>query len=80
MFQSSLGIVFRVLCVYVDFREERLWLSSNLKRSVIREKDLPSSCPDSIDLGKANEPNHMELGRKDDAKVHKMFLDHTGKW
>ncbi|XP_036096482.1 vacuolar protein sorting-associated protein 18 homolog [Molossus molossus] len=31
-----------------------------------------------IDLGKANEPNHMELGRKDDAKVHKMFLDHTG--
>ncbi|KAI2573630.1 VPS18 core subunit of CORVET and HOPS complexes [Homo sapiens] len=31
-----------------------------------------------IDLGKANEPNHVELGRKDDAKVHKMFLDHTG--
>lgn len=47
---------------------------------MIREKDLPSSCPDSIDLGKANEPNHVELGRKDDARVHKMFLDHTGKW
>uniref|UniRef100_A0A6I8N4P0 VPS18 core subunit of CORVET and HOPS complexes n=1 Tax=Ornithorhynchus anatinus TaxID=9258 RepID=A0A6I8N4P0_ORNAN len=31
-----------------------------------------------IDLGKANEPNQLELGRKDEAKVHKMFLDHTG--
>lgn len=31
-----------------------------------------------IDLGKASEPNRVELGRKDDAKVHKMFLDHTG--
>ena len=47
---------------------------------MIGEKDLPFSCPDSIDLGKANEPHHTELGRKDDAKVHKMFLDHTGEW
>ncbi|XP_038597125.1 vacuolar protein sorting-associated protein 18 homolog [Tachyglossus aculeatus] len=31
-----------------------------------------------IDLGKANEPNQLELGRKDEAKVHKMFLDPTG--
>lgn len=39
-----------------------------------------NSCPYSIDLGKASEPNRVELGRKDDAKVHKMFLDHTGEW
>lgn len=80
MFQSSHGIVFKVLCGYVDFREEGLWFSSNYKEVCDSRKYLPSSCPDSIDLGKANEPNHVELGRKDDAKVHKMFLDHTGKW
>ncbi|XP_039394501.1 vacuolar protein sorting-associated protein 18 homolog [Mauremys reevesii] len=31
-----------------------------------------------IDLGKADEPNQVELGRKDEARVYKMFLDHTG--
>uniref|UniRef100_G1NF65 Vacuolar protein sorting-associated protein 18 homolog n=1 Tax=Meleagris gallopavo TaxID=9103 RepID=G1NF65_MELGA len=31
-----------------------------------------------IDLGKPDEPNQVELGRKDEAKVYKMFLDHTG--
>ncbi|XP_053140605.1 vacuolar protein sorting-associated protein 18 homolog isoform X1 [Hemicordylus capensis] len=31
-----------------------------------------------IDLAKADEPNQVELGRKDEAKVHKLFLDHTG--
>lgn len=31
-----------------------------------------------IDLVKADQPNHVELGRKDDAKVYKMFLDPTG--
>ncbi|KAJ1159620.1 hypothetical protein NDU88_000126 [Pleurodeles waltl] len=30
------------------------------------------------DLVKADQPNHVELGRKDDAKVYKMFLDPTG--
>lgn len=32
-----------------------------------------------IDLGKPDEPNQVELGRKDEARVYKMFLDHTGK-
>lgn len=32
-----------------------------------------------IDLGKPDEPNQVELGRKDEAKVYKMFLDHTGE-
>ncbi|KAM9294249.1 vacuolar protein sorting-associated protein 18 homolog [Gastrophryne carolinensis] len=31
-----------------------------------------------IDLVKADQPNQADLGRKDDYKVHKMFLDHTG--
>ncbi|KAJ7344834.1 hypothetical protein JRQ81_000784 [Phrynocephalus forsythii] len=31
-----------------------------------------------LDLAKADEPNQVELGRKDDAKVYKLFLDHTG--
>ncbi|MGH0191660.1 UNVERIFIED_CONTAM: hypothetical protein FKN15_070563 [Acipenser sinensis] len=31
-----------------------------------------------IDLGKPDQPNQIELGRKDDAKVHKLFLDPTG--
>uniref|UniRef100_A0A7M4FP20 Pep3/Vps18 beta-propeller domain-containing protein n=1 Tax=Crocodylus porosus TaxID=8502 RepID=A0A7M4FP20_CROPO len=31
-----------------------------------------------IDLGKPDEPNQVELGRKDEARVYKMFLDHTG--
>ncbi|RXM96057.1 Vacuolar protein sorting-associated protein 18-like [Acipenser ruthenus] len=30
-----------------------------------------------IDLGKPDQPNQIELGRKDDAKVHKLFLDPT---
>ncbi|XP_069493612.1 vacuolar protein sorting-associated protein 18 homolog [Ambystoma mexicanum] len=31
-----------------------------------------------IDLMKADQPNHVDLARKDDARVHKMFLDPTG--
>ncbi|KAK2864365.1 hypothetical protein Q7C36_003519 [Tachysurus vachellii] len=31
-----------------------------------------------IDLGKPDQPNQIELGRKDDCKVHKLFLDPTG--
>uniref|UniRef100_A0AAY4AWJ0 Vacuolar protein sorting-associated protein 18 homolog n=1 Tax=Denticeps clupeoides TaxID=299321 RepID=A0AAY4AWJ0_9TELE len=31
-----------------------------------------------IDLGKPDQPNQVELGRKDDSKVHKIFLDPTG--
>ncbi|MBN3326234.1 VPS18 protein, partial [Atractosteus spatula] len=31
-----------------------------------------------IDLGKPDQPNQVELGRKDEAKVHKLFLDPTG--
>ncbi|XP_041950954.1 vacuolar protein sorting-associated protein 18 homolog [Alosa pseudoharengus] len=31
-----------------------------------------------IDLGKPDQPNQVELGRKDDSKVHKLFLDPTG--
>lgn len=31
MFQYP-GIVFRILCVYLDFREERLCLSSDYKK------------------------------------------------
>ncbi|KAJ8269898.1 hypothetical protein GJAV_G00108020 [Gymnothorax javanicus] len=31
-----------------------------------------------IDLGKPDQPNQVELGRKDEIKVHKLFLDHTG--
>ncbi|KAJ6667300.1 hypothetical protein lerEdw1_017278 [Lerista edwardsae] len=31
-----------------------------------------------LDLAKADEPNQVELGRKDEAKVYKLFLDHTG--
>ncbi|KAI7799511.1 vacuolar protein sorting-associated protein 18 homolog [Triplophysa rosa] len=31
-----------------------------------------------IDLGKPDQPNQIELGRKDDSRVHKLFLDPTG--
>ncbi|XP_017310953.1 vacuolar protein sorting-associated protein 18 homolog [Ictalurus punctatus] len=31
-----------------------------------------------IDLGKPDQLNQIELGRKDDGKVHKLFLDPTG--
>ncbi|XP_077366593.1 vacuolar protein sorting-associated protein 18 homolog [Festucalex cinctus] len=31
-----------------------------------------------IDLAKPDHPNQIELGRKDDSKVHKLFLDPTG--
>ncbi|MEE6527590.1 hypothetical protein FKM82_029069, partial [Ascaphus truei] len=31
-----------------------------------------------IDLVKADQPNQVDLGRKDDVRVHKMFLDPTG--
>ncbi|MED6281821.1 Vacuolar protein sorting-associated protein 18 like protein, partial [Characodon lateralis] len=30
-----------------------------------------------IDLAKPDQPNQTELGRKDDSKVHKLFLDPT---
>lgn len=32
-----------------------------------------------IDLAKPDQLNQIELGRKDDSKVHKLFLDPTGK-
>ncbi|XP_030627233.1 vacuolar protein sorting-associated protein 18 homolog [Chanos chanos] len=31
-----------------------------------------------IDLGKPDQPNQIELGRKDDSRVYKLFLDPTG--
>uniref|UniRef100_A0A8C4Z7G0 Vacuolar protein sorting-associated protein 18 homolog n=1 Tax=Gadus morhua TaxID=8049 RepID=A0A8C4Z7G0_GADMO len=31
-----------------------------------------------IDLAKPDQPNQMEMGRKDDCKVHKLFLDPSG--
>ncbi|MBN3304973.1 VPS18 protein, partial [Amia calva] len=31
-----------------------------------------------IDLGKPDQPNQVELGRKDETKVHRLFLDPTG--
>ncbi|KAK9409708.1 vacuolar protein sorting-associated protein 18 like [Crotalus adamanteus] len=31
-----------------------------------------------LDVAKADEPNQVELGRKDEASVYKLFLDHTG--
>ncbi|KAM8920736.1 vacuolar protein sorting-associated protein 18 homolog [Pelodytes ibericus] len=31
-----------------------------------------------IDLVKADQPNQVDLGRKDDSRVHKLFLDPTG--
>ncbi|GCB62256.1 hypothetical protein scyTo_0009488 [Scyliorhinus torazame] len=31
-----------------------------------------------IDLGKPDQPNHIEVGRKDDARIHKLFLDPSG--
>uniref|UniRef100_A0A4W3J9J1 Vacuolar protein sorting-associated protein 18 homolog n=1 Tax=Callorhinchus milii TaxID=7868 RepID=A0A4W3J9J1_CALMI len=31
-----------------------------------------------IDLGKPEQPNQIELSRKDDARIHKLFLDSTG--
>uniref|UniRef100_A0A673XNA6 Vacuolar protein sorting-associated protein 18 homolog n=1 Tax=Salmo trutta TaxID=8032 RepID=A0A673XNA6_SALTR len=31
-----------------------------------------------IDLAKPDQPNQIELGRKDDSRVHKLFLDPTG--
>ncbi|KAF0023281.1 hypothetical protein F2P81_023911 [Scophthalmus maximus] len=31
-----------------------------------------------IDLAKPDQPNQIELGRKDDSKVHRLFLDPTG--
>ncbi|RVE56185.1 hypothetical protein OJAV_G00233460 [Oryzias javanicus] len=31
-----------------------------------------------IDLAKPDQPNQTELGRKDDSRVHKLFLDPTG--
>lgn len=32
-----------------------------------------------IDLAKPDQPNQIELGRKDDSKVHRLFLDPTGE-
>lgn len=32
-----------------------------------------------IDLAKPDQLNQIELGRKDDSKVHKLFLDPTGE-
>lgn len=32
-----------------------------------------------IDLAKPDQPNQIELGRRDDSKVHKLFLDPTGE-
>lgn len=32
-----------------------------------------------IDLAKPDQPNQIELGRKDDTKVYKLFLDPTGE-
>lgn len=34
---------------------------------------------DRIDLAKPDQPNQIELGRKDESKVHKLFLDPTGE-
>ncbi|XP_041071100.1 vacuolar protein sorting-associated protein 18 homolog isoform X1 [Carcharodon carcharias] len=31
-----------------------------------------------IDLGKPDQPNQIEVGRKDDARIHKLFLDPSG--
>lgn len=32
-----------------------------------------------IDLAKPDQPNQIELGRKDESKVHRLFLDPTGE-
>lgn len=32
-----------------------------------------------IDLAKPEQPNQIELGRKDDSRVYKLFLDPTGE-
>lgn len=32
-----------------------------------------------IDLAKPDQPNQIELGRKDDSKVYRLFLDPTGE-
>lgn len=48
---------------------------------VVNVADTDVSCPaaNRIDLAKPDQPNQTELGRKDDSKVHRLFLDPTGE-
>lgn len=47
----------------------------------IHNADTSVSCSVScrIDLAKPDQPNQVELGRKDESKVHRLFLDPTGE-
>lgn len=48
---------------------------------LIRDADTHVSCSVlyRIDLAKPDQPNQIELGRKDESKVHRLFLDPTGE-
>ncbi len=41
--------------------------------------DTDVSVSSRIDLAKPDQPNQIELGRKDESKVHRLFLDPTGE-
>lgn len=60
----STQLLFRV----VNRADRRCWLSSYMLFVQYR-----------IDLAKPDQPNQIELGRKDESKVHKLFLDPTGE-
>lgn len=48
---------------------------------LIQDVDTNVSCSVlcRIDLAKPDQPNQIELGRKDESKVHRLFLDPTGE-
>ncbi len=54
---------------------------SFLLMRLIQDADTNVSCsvPHRIDLAKPDQPNQIELGRKDETKVNKLFLDPTGE-
>lgn len=45
----------------------------------VANTDVSCPVPNRIDLAKPDQPNQTELGRKDDSKVHRLFLDPTGE-
>lgn len=43
------------------------------------DTNVSCSAPYRIDLAKPDQLNQIELGRKDESKVHRLFLDPTGE-
>lgn len=76
---STLGTCWSLLCLdcfHFDFMAGFIVINT---RSLLCGWHVLCSVPHRIDLAKPDQLNQIELGRKDESKVHRLFLDPTGE-